>query len=117
MIEGVLYQGLVLPPVRLRQGEAMSDGDYVHSARLLVGSAQRAGLTSESRVLDIGCGSGRLITGLHATHRRVNEYIGLDIKKDVVDWCRGALTDSKHGSLRFEWIGMDGLYGHSLALL
>jgi SAM-dependent methyltransferase len=50
------------------------------------------GLTADSTVLDVGCGYGRLALGLlHSTDYR-GPYLGFDILKRQIKWCRQTLT-------------------------
>ena len=61
--------GLPLPPIELRMGGAhfREDSDFVAAAIRDVALLQRhAGLTRESRLLDWGCGAGRLAVGCAA---------------------------------------------------
>ncbi len=44
------------------------------------------GLSPESRLLDIGCGPGRLLTGIFATFGRIREYVGLDVHQPSINW-------------------------------
>jgi SAM-dependent methyltransferase len=82
-------QHLVLPPPELRMGgpRFLDDEAYVESGRAIARRlSHSAGLTAESRVLDIGCGPGRLLTGLLAEMGSVAEYVGIDVKRSVIDW-------------------------------
>jgi SAM-dependent methyltransferase len=51
-----------------------------------------AGLTPESRVLDVGSGNGRVAMALTGLLRPPGSYDGLEIVKPGVDWCRAAIT-------------------------
>ncbi len=44
-------------------------------------------ITPESRILDIGCGLGRLARPL-TSYLDGGEYFGMDINKEAIDWCR-----------------------------
>ena len=44
------------------------------------------GLNDASRVLEIGCGPGRLPTGILRAFGEVQCYLGLDVRADAVDW-------------------------------
>jgi SAM-dependent methyltransferase len=91
---------LPLPPVGLRfMGEddnrLIAVGDEL--AELLVAY----GLTAEASILDVGCGYGRLALGLlHATGHR-GRYLGFDILRRQIDWCRASISPA-FPSLRFE---------------
>lgn len=92
----VEFEGLVLPPVEMRGGGGTraTDADYVRSARANARMlAERCGLTTESRVLDVGCGHGRLLIGILAEQGAVGRYLGLDVRPRVIDWARAHLVD------------------------
>jgi SAM-dependent methyltransferase len=46
----------------------------------------------ELRVLEIGCGAGRLPIGLLGSDVAVDEYWGVDVREDVVRWCQRHIT-------------------------
>jgi SAM-dependent methyltransferase len=81
---------LPLPPRRLRfMGE--EDEAFVAVGDELAGSLEReAGLRADSRLLDIGCGYGRLA---HALLRRGfrGRYLGIDVLEPQVRWCAANL--------------------------
>jgi cyclopropane fatty-acyl-phospholipid synthase-like methyltransferase len=85
-----------LPPPRLRMGGAhfASDEDFVaggvRDVRLL---AEVAGLTRDSRLLDWGCGAGRLAIGVKHEWGQVADYHGVDVQKKLVRWARNHLAD------------------------
>jgi SAM-dependent methyltransferase len=104
----VLYEGLVLPPPGIPRHGGKDDAGYVHHAKENVRLARElAGLTVEDRVLDIGCGAGRFLTGMLATFGRVNEYTGIDVRRKVIVWCDAALTNPAWGRIRFEWVNVE----------
>lgn len=91
---------LVLPPVKLRWGgpRYRDDTVYVNSGRRNVRMlSKHAGLTESSRVLDVGCGPGRLLTGLLAEFGSVGAYFGVDVNRPVVDWAQENLADAERG--------------------
>lgn len=45
-----------------------------------------AGLTRDSRVLDWGCGAGRLGIGIGARLDRVADYHGVDVQPELIEW-------------------------------
>ena len=83
--------GQTLPPIELRMGgkHFLDDNDFVASA---VGDVKRlqqlAGLTLNSRVLDWGCGAGRLAVGIrnYFPEGRINHYQGVDVQERLIDW-------------------------------
>lgn len=95
--------GLLLPPVELRAGgdHFRRDRDFVRSAAREVGLLVRlAGLAPGSRVLDVGCGAGRLAYGLIARFRDSIEYDGLDVMDAPIAWCRRTISTA-HPGYRF----------------
>jgi SAM-dependent methyltransferase len=87
---------LRLPPKTLRWGgpRYADDDTYIRSAKSSVGSlGSLCHLVRESRVLDIGCGQGRLLTGILATLGGVREYVGLDVHKPSIDWASSVLAE------------------------
>ena len=91
----VLYEGLRLPPPQLRWGgpRYREDARYVRSARKNVETlAGVCGLGPESRVLDIGCGPARLLTGMTAVFGRVSQYVGLDVHAGTITWAQRHLA-------------------------
>jgi len=86
-----------MPPSKLRfMGE--SDEAFLELGDQLVDTIERhAELGPSTRILDVGCGYGRLA---HALQRRGFEgtYLGLDVQSRVIRWCTRSL-----GSERFEF--------------
>jgi SAM-dependent methyltransferase len=66
-------------------------GDYNrvgrHMARLL---RRVGGLRPEHRLLDVGCGCGRV--AVHLTGFLTNGYEGFDVHQPHIDWCRDNLS-------------------------
>jgi len=86
---------LVLPPGKYRMGGAhfKDDTAFVETA---VRDVQRlenlAGLTRESRVLDWGCGAGRLAVGVREYFGQVADYHGVDIQPELIGWAEANLA-------------------------
>jgi len=91
----VLDPTVPLPPSGLRMGGAhfKKDEDFVSAgvrdARLL---RQRAGLGRRKRVLDWGCGAGRLAIGIRHLMGHVEDYHGVDIQPELLTWAADNLT-------------------------
>lgn len=89
MSHNSVYDGSLLPPPELRFcGPAFrDDATFVESAdaeaRRLVG----LGATKESRILEIGCGPGRLPIGIIRVIGEVDSYVGIDISRRSIRWC------------------------------
>lgn len=85
-----------LPPPRLRMGgkHFKKDAAFVAAAVRDVRKLQRrAGLTADSRVLDWGCGAGRLAVGIKHHLGHVTDYHGVDVQPDLIAWAQPNLTD------------------------
>ena len=78
------------PPDDLLAG--VGGGDYWYAGeRALFLLNQLAHLRSSDRVLDVGCGLGRVAWPLEAKLSRSGSYDGLDVVKSYTDWCVGSL--------------------------
>ncbi|MCC7274143.1 MAG: class I SAM-dependent methyltransferase [Alphaproteobacteria bacterium] len=53
------------------------------------------GLVGEHRFLDIGCGTGRIAIALADVIRPPGAYVGFDVWRGGVDWCRAAITPQR----------------------
>ena len=81
----------VLPPRNIRfMGE--DDDTFVQTARDLADLLYHHGLGTDSRLLDVGSGYGRLAFGLQDTGY-AGRYLGFDILPKHVQWCRKNLAD------------------------
>ena len=72
-----------------------NDDAFIRTAVRDVKRLERlAGLTAESRLLDWGCGAGRLAVGVreHFPDRRIADYHGVDVQPDLISWARENLT-------------------------
>ena len=76
-----------LPPVNLRKGRFYADKLFVESG---IREANRLikyfNLNSDSSVLDVGCGPGRLPIGILNT-LKIKHYHGVDVEKKTIEWC------------------------------
>jgi SAM-dependent methyltransferase len=79
----------LLPPRRLRG--RVGDSDFAATGRALAVLARELGrIGPESRVLDVGCGSGRLARELVGGLRPPGAYVGFDVDPEAIAWCRRA---------------------------
>ncbi len=80
----------LVPPRRLVEGVGGFDFTQVgeHLAQLV---ERLTGLRSSERILDIGCGVGRLAVPLTGRLSR-GEYLGFDLSEEAIDWCRRAIS-------------------------
>ncbi|OIO55791.1 hypothetical protein AUJ46_00665 [Candidatus Peregrinibacteria bacterium CG1_02_54_53] len=104
--ETVLHRGQILPGKNLRFGGAhfldneafLAAGE--RDARALM---QWCGLTADSVVLDVGCGTGRLAIGIVSTLGNIRSYCGIDVNETAIDWCMRFITPH-HPSFVFQYI-------------
>lgn len=89
--EFVLYKGTRLPPPSIKTGgKSFSiNKDFYNSAlneadRLI----KHLNLNEKSRILDVGCGAGRLAIGLTIKFPKVSEYYGIDVDEERINWCK-----------------------------
>jgi cyclopropane fatty-acyl-phospholipid synthase-like methyltransferase len=93
--------GTIIPPVRLRLGghNFERDQDYMDGAtRDVQYLEQFAGLKEGDHILDIGCGVGRLATGLARRFGGRVDYVGVDVDSGRIAWCQKHLGS---GSAKF----------------
>ena len=104
----ILHRGFRLPPKEMRFGGVVyrDDDAYIRSGegnvRLL---QQTCGLSATSRVLDIGCGPARLLTGLLAAYGSIGEYVGIDVHKPSIDWAMKNLYNQED-RITFHWLNV-----------
>jgi len=92
-------QTALLPPRSMNFTGAVSD--LVSSADAYVDRLRElGGLDASSQVLDIGCGFGRLATGLVRYFDERGAYTGLDIVGEAMAWCKSNIT-AAHPNCRF----------------
>ncbi len=85
-----------LPPLRLRD---VGGGDFRRIGEELAAMLIRHGLKPEHRVLDVGCGVGRVALPLTRSIT-TGSYDGFDIVKRWIRWCRRHITPA-HPNFRF----------------
>lgn len=86
-----------LPPVRYRRVGA---GDFRETGAWLAALLIRNGLQPQHRVLDIGCGIGRVALALTPILSAEGSYDGFDADRRAVRWCREHFTP-RHPRFRF----------------
>lgn len=92
--DAVLGDGAA-PELRLPPGyqNAIGGGDYVAVGNEFLGHfIKTGGLQPNARVLDIGCGFGRIAHALTRHIRGEGTYDGIDIMAEEIDWCQKHLT-------------------------
>ena len=99
----VRFKHLNLPPANMRQctAEFRDDAYFVASAeREVCKLVEHCGLNSESRILEIGCGSGRLPVGLLSTDQSIERYVGIDVDVEAIRWCERWIA-AEHTTFQF----------------
>lgn len=86
-----------LPPLRLRD---VGLGDFRAIGESLAAMLARNGMHPDHRVLDIGCGVGRVALPLTRRLSERGSYEGIDIVKRWVRWCTRRITPA-HPNFRF----------------
>src|SRR5512132_200266 len=79
-----------LPPLRMRfvgMGDFRAIGEELLNLLVHYGSLRRT-----DRVLDIGCGIGRVAIPLTRYLEPTATYDGFDVVKRGIDWCRSHIT-------------------------
>jgi SAM-dependent methyltransferase len=100
--DSVVSSGSVIPaPDRRWCGPEFKDDDfYIHSAECeAIRLRDRMNCTRQSRVLDVGCGQGRLAIGIQRIIGEL-DYVGLDVDRGSIDWCKRHI-ESAHPTFRF----------------
>ena len=81
-------------------------GDYEKSSsaqyRWAMDLVSRLDLRGDERVLDIGCGDGKITAQLAARVPK-GEVLGIDLSRDMIDFARGKYTTETHSNLAFQW--------------
>lgn len=99
----VRHHDLTLPArhLRLCGSEFHDDAYFLASARSEAERLERhLGLDKDSRVLDVGCGMGRLPIGILSRLGPVRAYRGIDVQADCINWCERHIA-SAHPEFRF----------------
>ncbi|MFM7147044.1 MAG: class I SAM-dependent methyltransferase [Actinomycetales bacterium] len=88
-------RGYRLPPGKFRMGGAhfKDDDAFIASAvRDVERLETMAGLTTQTRLLDWGCGAGRLAVGVREHLGRIADYHGVDIQPELITWAQRHLV-------------------------
>lgn len=91
--------GVPPPPRRL---SFVGGGDPEQTGREFLGHfTELGGLEPGDRVLDIGCGIGRMAIPLTG-YLRGGSYAGFDVGREMIGWCRRNITP-RHPEFEFSW--------------
>jgi len=104
----------MIPP---RTMYCIGDGDYKAVGLEFRNLFTRyGGLKPNGRVLDVGCGIGRMAGPLTEYLSGGGEYVGFDIVKEGVEWCQSHITPRYpnfhfyHSNVRNKFYNPDGVY-------
>ena len=106
-----LCEGSRIPSSRLRfcGGRYLDDGYFVASGNE---EAQRAvadfGVSTATRLLEIGCGPGRFAIGLLRVLGDMEAYHGMDVDRASVRWCKRHIS-GHHPSFRFTHVDAESI--------
>jgi SAM-dependent methyltransferase len=87
----VWFEGHALPPPELRYcgADFRNDAYFVQSAVEEAGRLRKTlALGQGSRLLEVGCGPGRIAIGLLYASYSVGRFDGIDIDRRAIEWCR-----------------------------
>ncbi|MCO6491516.1 MAG: class I SAM-dependent methyltransferase [Phaeodactylibacter sp.] len=105
-----LYEGLsgrrgpMAPPrglIYTGSGDFRAQGEKMRQYLI-----ELAGLQPHHRVLDVGCGIGRIAVPLTAYLDERGSYEGFDVVEAGVRWCEKAVS-SRYPNFRFRYVGLD----------
>ncbi len=92
-------EGPLSPPRRIAD---VGSGDFGQIGHEFLGFfTELGGLRPEHRVLDVGCGIGRMALPL-VEYLEGGSYAGFDNGRGMVRWCQRAIS-SRHPEFQFEW--------------
>lgn len=86
----IVYDEYILPAKHLRYcGSNFHDNEYYISSALKEANRliNELSLNKNSRILDVGCGVGRLAIGISKKIPNISEYCGIDVSERAIDWC------------------------------
>lgn len=90
----------IVPP-RSQIFSGSVDGFRKSGEQLVEHLIDLGGLTPDSKVLDVGCGNGRLAVALTRYLDASGSYDGLDIVESGIKWCNETIS-SRYSRFRFE---------------
>lgn len=105
--EYVKLSGNIIPSSDRRScGPEFKDDDFYlksaeEEANRLINYFQ---CTQQSRVLDVGCGQGRLPIGILRVLGDIN-YIGIDVDQRSIEWCKRYI-EPDHPSFKFKHLNL-----------
>lgn len=92
----------LVPPRRL---DFVGHSDFVETGDEFLGHFRDlAALGRDERVLDVGCGIGRMARPLAGYLSAQGSYDGFDVNRDGIAWCRGRYA--RHANFRFQAVDL-----------
>jgi SAM-dependent methyltransferase len=92
----------IVPPQDLLDRARVGNGDYIYFGQLqLRNFIEVGGLQPHHRVLDVGCGVGRMATALLDYLDDRGSYEGFDVVVESVEWCQANVTP-RRPTFRFQ---------------
>ncbi len=77
-------------------------GDFARTGQEFLGHFKElGGLRPDARVLDVGCGIGRMAIPLSG-YLQGGSYAGFDVGREMIRWCRRNVTP-RHPNFEFAW--------------
>ncbi len=74
----------------------------IHEANRL---REIAGLSLAGRLLEVGCGPGRLPIGILQSIGEIDRYTGIDVSRRSVEWCQRHISGA-HSSFEFRFLNI-----------
>jgi len=85
-------------------GRSIGGGDFERvGSKYLERFVELGGLEPDQRVLDVGCGVGRMAVPLTSYLSERGTYRGFDVVERSIRWCDRRIT-SQHGNFRFDHV-------------
>lgn len=85
-------------------------GDFLQEGAKYADYFKRYGLTPESKVLDVGCGLGRMAVPLTHYLTKQGHYLGFDIMPKAIEWCNKEIS-ARYSNFTFKhYQGGNDLY-------
>lgn len=79
-------------------------GDFINSGKQLAKLCiEHGNIKPDAKVLDVGCGIGRLAVALTKYLSPQGNYYGFDVVEDGIKWCRSTITPS-YPNFEFRYI-------------
>jgi SAM-dependent methyltransferase len=93
----------LIPQVKFRKGGKISYAEWAHVAGIFQTLIyMHLNMTQNPTILDIGCGTGLLAIASQPFLGSTGKYIGIDVAKEDIDFCRGHYPESS-----FEFVHLE----------